>query len=68
MEDVAQKITKLLYGDDYDNSKYENILSCLNDFEKLAESFNELITDFLHDVKKLVESSNELEKPLGDDE
>ena len=57
MEDVAQKITKFLYGDDYDNSKYENILTYLHDFEKLAESFNELITDLI-----------EYHKPVRDDE
>ena len=55
MEDVARKITRSLYGDDYDNSKYEKILTCLPDFEKsgsfigligkLGESFNGLITD-----------------------
>ena len=56
MEDVARKITRSLYGDDYDNSRYEKILTCLRDFEKLAgsfigligklgESFNGLITD-----------------------
>ena len=58
MEDDARKITKFLYGDNYDNSKYERILNCLNDFKKFVESFIENAKDLSVYYK--------LEKPLDE--
>ena len=57
MEDVARKITRSLYGDDYDNSRYEKILTCLRDFEKLAESFNGPITELAESFNGLITDS-----------
>ena len=45
MEDEARKITKALYGDNYDNPKYEKILNCLHDFKKFIESLYENVKD-----------------------
>ena len=38
MEYTARKITKALYGDNYDNPQYERVLTFLHDLEKLGES------------------------------
>ena len=57
MEDTARKISKFLYGDNYDNSQYERILTFLHDIEKLGESFRGIITN-------LIESY----EPIRDDE
>ena len=32
MEEQARKLTKVLYGNNYNHSQYEKILNCLQDF------------------------------------
>ena len=47
MEDTARKITKALYGDNYDHSQYERILTFLHGIEKSCEIFREIITNLI---------------------
>ena len=50
MEDTARKIAKFLYGDNYDNSKYEIILDWLNDVKKLFERFKDFNDQYLNEI------------------
>ena len=45
MEEQARKLTKVLYGNNYDHSHYEKILNCLHDFKKFMESLYANIMD-----------------------
>ena len=49
-EDTVRKLTKMVYGDHYDHSQYENILNCLHDFENFFENLS------LNGFRKLVKS------------
>ena len=52
MEDVARKITKFLYGDDYDHSHYEKILHWLHDVKKVRNSLLYIFTNVLEFYKQ----------------
>ena len=58
-EDTVRKLTKMVYGDNYDHSQYENILNCLHDFENFFGNLC-LNTPFwglsLNGFRKLVKS------------
>ena len=45
MEDTARKIAKMLYGDNYDHSKYEKILNGLQDSSKFMDSLCKNLKD-----------------------
>ena len=45
-EDTVRKLTKIVYGDNYDHSQYENILNCLHDLH--PDPPQEDILDWCH--------------------
>ena len=43
---VRDDITKMVYGDNYDHSQYENTLNCIHDFENFFDNLYSNGLDF----------------------
>ena len=47
MDDVARNVTKALYGDNYNNSQYERVLTFLHDIEEWGKRFFGILTNLI---------------------
>ena len=52
LKHLLMKLTKFLYGDNYDHSHYEKILHWLHDVKKVRNSLLDILTNVLEFHKK----------------